>query len=427
MDTTMDNSSQLNFPMPSSYLTKPPNIKDVATHVHDDLFRWRLRAYTFVAMEFVVGLLVIIINVLILLVMIRYRSFRTHTNAYIASLVVADLLVGLLVPPFSTLTHIHFRVDFVPCVIMVNLPCIFIDISVFNLVALACDRYFAVQYPLFHRRMVTTKRTMVCIAVSWLIGTIPSLTGLFFLKDIEDYKVRGYCSFGKVNKLNYNVYIYFFGFFIPVFVAMFILHMRIFFAFRAANKRRVQGMEGTPMANSPHIVSRARRKEVKLFKSLALMFAVFLLCFMPIQITNAVTHYRPDIKRSKEMTLSFVILQHSNSFIHPLVYAMGQVSIRRMIGVGVPPCFFRLCELKTSDSITYLEHGKTTVTHHRDETAPYNHGTMMESSSPAKHRFHPRRHTILWNDSNLDSSMTAESDRTSDEEHGSQSLPEPHA
>lgn len=87
----------------------------------------------------------------------RERKLRRRTNYYIISLAVADLLVGLIGIPCAILASVGLPKQFYACLFSVSLLVVLCTISIFSLVAVSVDRYWAILYPMSYSRNVTSK------------------------------------------------------------------------------------------------------------------------------------------------------------------------------------------------------------------------------------------------------------------------------
>lgn len=132
------NVSELTFPEPPYELNVPYTIFEVL-----------------VALTAVIG------NGMVIIVFRRERRLRRRTNYYIVSLAIADLLVGLLGVPFAILASIGLPTNLYACLFSLSLLVVLCTISIFCLVAVSVDRYWAILHPMAYSRNVRTK-TAIC-------------------------------------------------------------------------------------------------------------------------------------------------------------------------------------------------------------------------------------------------------------------------
>uniref|UniRef100_S4RH53 5-hydroxytryptamine receptor 4 n=1 Tax=Petromyzon marinus TaxID=7757 RepID=S4RH53_PETMA len=97
------------------------------------------------------------------------RQLQSRSNVLVASLAVADLLVGLLIMPFSAartayncwfygdlFCHLHTWLDFSTC-----------TSSIANLACISLERYASIAEPLRYRQMVTPRVLAAMLLLSW--------------------------------------------------------------------------------------------------------------------------------------------------------------------------------------------------------------------------------------------------------------------
>lgn len=108
--------------------------------------------------EILVAVLAVIGNSLTILVFVQNRKLRRLTNYYIVSLAAADLLVGVLGIPFAILTSLGMPEAREPCLLMLCTLILLCTISIFSLVGVSVDRYWAILHPLIYARLMTASR-----------------------------------------------------------------------------------------------------------------------------------------------------------------------------------------------------------------------------------------------------------------------------
>lgn len=110
--------------------------------------------------EALVAVVAVAGNALVILAFQRERRLRRRTNYYIVSLAVADLLVGLLGIPFALLASVGLPHNLHACLFTVSLLIVLCTISIFCLVAVSVDRYWAILHPLGYSRNVSTRKAV---------------------------------------------------------------------------------------------------------------------------------------------------------------------------------------------------------------------------------------------------------------------------
>lgn len=107
--------------------------------------------------EILVALVAIVGNAMVIYVFRIERKLRRRTNYYIVSLAIADLFVGLFGIPFAILAAIGLPTNLHACLFTISLLVVLCTISIFCLVAVSVDRYWAILHPMAYSRNVRTR------------------------------------------------------------------------------------------------------------------------------------------------------------------------------------------------------------------------------------------------------------------------------
>jgi len=112
----------------------------------------------YVVSEVLVGAAAVVGNAAVLVAFVRERRLRRRTNYYIVSLAAADLLVGALGVPFAVMASLGLPSgNLHACLFTVSLLVVLCTTSIFCLVAVSVDRYWAILHPLGYSRIVSTR------------------------------------------------------------------------------------------------------------------------------------------------------------------------------------------------------------------------------------------------------------------------------
>jgi hypothetical protein len=101
----------------------------------------------YISLEVVIGAFSIVGNALVLLAIYKNIKLQTVTNTFIASLALADLLVGILVSPLAALSYLGLPNNYMWCVFTNSVIVVFTQISIFNLCAIAVERFIYINSP----------------------------------------------------------------------------------------------------------------------------------------------------------------------------------------------------------------------------------------------------------------------------------------
>lgn len=109
-----------------------------------------------IIVESVIAVVAIIGNSIALAALYKEKALQTVTNCLIASLAIADLLVGIGIP-FYMLPLFGLPSEFYSCLFVNCLIVILTGTSVLNLLAVAVERYIAIKFPFWYHANFTFK------------------------------------------------------------------------------------------------------------------------------------------------------------------------------------------------------------------------------------------------------------------------------
>ncbi|XP_029798689.1 histamine H2 receptor isoform X3 [Suricata suricatta] len=254
-------------------------------------------------------------NVVVCLAVGLNRRLRSLTNCYIVSLAITDLLLGLLVLPFSAFYQLSCKWSFgkVFCNIYTSLDVMLCTASILNLFMISLDRYCAVTDPLRYPVLVTPVRVAVSLVLIWVISITLSFLSIHL----------GWNSRGETSSLNHTipkckvqvnpVYGLVDGlvtFYLPLLV-MCITYYRIFKIARDQAKR------------IHHIGSwkAATIGEHKATVTLAAVMGAFIVCWFPYFTVFVYRGLRGDDAVNEAFEAVVLWLGYANSALNPILYA----------------------------------------------------------------------------------------------------------
>ncbi|CAK5051792.1 unnamed protein product [Meloidogyne enterolobii] len=134
-----------------------------------------LRIFSLIALLAMMVIVVVGGNALVIAAVLMRRRLRTATGLLILSLAVADMLVGLVVLPFSIANEVlngFWIFGDIWCTAWLTIDIWMCTSSVYNLVAISVDRYIAIIKPLNYNMLITKFRARCIVAFVWISSFI---------------------------------------------------------------------------------------------------------------------------------------------------------------------------------------------------------------------------------------------------------------
>lgn len=313
--------------------------------------------------EVLVAICAVFGNGLVIIVFSKEKKLRRRTNYYIISLATADLLVGLFAIPFAILASIGLPTNLHACLFTVSVLVVLCTISIFCLVAVSVDRYWAILHPMGYSRTVRTKTAIGIICVCWITGTLVGFLPLFGWN--AGKKSDEKCIFTQVMDYDYLVFLYFATIIFPaLLIAAFYAHIyrvvvkqekspfldsgvkterraskdaksrsrlldgktRSTGCFQlqqivTMNPGRRTGGGGSGGGNQTTGTMQRFKRDVKATQNLSRIVIFFIICWFPLYTINCVMAFCPRCKVNEFFMNFCIILSHLNSVGNPLLYA----------------------------------------------------------------------------------------------------------
>ncbi|KAL0974068.1 hypothetical protein UPYG_G00214940 [Umbra pygmaea] len=292
-------------------------------------------------------------NVLVCLAVCATRRLRCLTNCFIVSLAITDLLLGMLVLPFSALLHFaEWPLGPTFCNIYTSLDVMLCTASILTLLAISLDRYLAVTMPLRYSSIVMPKTVAVAMASVWAVSLAVSFLPIHLGWNTEDGKVQNYepgnrkCTI-ELNPL-YAVVDASLTFYLPLLIMCW-TYYRILRIARAQARRIIHTRPKLPVNNGPTSalpsaltsVTAVALREHKATVTLAAVIGAFVVCWFPYFTMFTIMGLKKDRNFPSEYP-SVVWLGYANSALNPVLYAALNRDFRsaysRLLHCGYQGC-----------------------------------------------------------------------------------------
>lgn len=277
-------------------------------------------------------------NVLVCLAVCASRRLRCLTNCFIVSLAVTDLLLGLLVLPFSALLQLNDEWPLGPvfCNFYISMDVMLCTASILTLLAISVDRYLAVTMPLRYASMVLPWRVAVAMASVWTVSVAVSFLPIQMGWNTVNGTVQNQGPWASERKCRFELnrpYVLtdsLLTFYLPL-VAMCWTYLQILRIARAQAKRIVSARptcttsyncrnnsSTTTVVSSVTVVA---LREHKATVTLAAVIGAFVVCWLPYFILFTVLGLQehPDPSTVPEFPI-VLWLGYANSALNPILY-----------------------------------------------------------------------------------------------------------
>ncbi|XP_006864905.1 PREDICTED: histamine H2 receptor-like [Chrysochloris asiatica] len=254
-------------------------------------------------------------NVVVCLAVGLNRRLRSLTNCFIVSLAITDLLLGLLVLPFSAIYQLSSNWSFgqIFCNIYTSLDVMLCTASILNLFMISLDRYCAVTDPLRYPVLVTPVRVAISLVFIWVISITLSFLSIHLGWNSRNMTINVNYNISKCKVQVNEVYGLVDGlvtFYLPLLI-MCITYYRIFKIARDQAKR----------INHISSWNAATIKEHKATVTLAAVMGAFIVCWFPYFTVFVYRGLRGDEAINEVIEAIVLWLGYANSALNPILYA----------------------------------------------------------------------------------------------------------
>ncbi|XP_074641348.1 alpha-2 adrenergic receptor-like [Tubulanus polymorphus] len=186
--------------------------------------------------------LIIFGNALVCVAIAKDRQLKAVQNWFIASLAAADLLVGLLIMPFTLANELmgYWVFGNILCDLWLASDVLLCTASILNLCMISLDRYWSITQAIKYVRKRTPKRAAIMIATVWLLSAIICLPPLIGWKQQRENKLYPKCFISE--DVGYVIYSTMGSFYIPL-MLMVVVYFRIYLAARERALRYIKKKE----------------------------------------------------------------------------------------------------------------------------------------------------------------------------------------
>ncbi|KPP60954.1 hypothetical protein Z043_120997 [Scleropages formosus] len=253
-------------------------------------------------------LVAIVGNILVILSVLCNRHLQTVTNFFIVNLAIADLLLSIIVLPFSASLEVLGCWVFgrIFCNIWAAVDVLCCTASIMSLCVISIDRYIGVKFCLKYPAIMTERKAAVILVVVWLSSMVISIGPLLGWKEPPPSD-ESICRITE--EPGYALFSSLFSFYLPLLVIL-VMYFRVYVVARRTTRSLEAGVKrernkstevvlrihcrsapedagasgkgkGHPFRSSLSVRLMKFSREKKAAKTLAIVVGVFVLCWMP--------------------------------------------------------------------------------------------------------------------------------------------------
>uniref|UniRef100_A0A673AY84 G-protein coupled receptors family 1 profile domain-containing protein n=1 Tax=Sphaeramia orbicularis TaxID=375764 RepID=A0A673AY84_9TELE len=312
----------------------------------------------------ILAILTTFFNCLVITAIAVTRKLHHPANYLICSLAATDLLVAVLVMPFSIIyiQKEKWVMGQPVCTIWLSVDITCCTCSILHLAAIAIDRYRAITDAVEYSRKRTGAMAGAMVALVWLLSILISLPPLLWRHYSGDAEQEDQCIITH-HHITFTLYTTFGAFYIPLLLIL-ILYYKIYRAAQTLYMRReasrasrhscmtngsmipssypagegdVDGGPRSPEPISPPEKSTSEpstedpprerprisgSRERKAASTLGLIIGAFVICWLPFFVKEVIVNTCSSCSTSMEMADFLTWLGYLNSLINPLIYTI---------------------------------------------------------------------------------------------------------
>ncbi|XP_047391055.1 melatonin-related receptor [Sciurus carolinensis] len=275
---------------------------------------------TFMFCAMVITIVVDLIgNSMVILAVTKNKKLRNSGNIFVVSLSVADMLVAIY--PYPLMLHAMsiggWDLSQLQCQMVGFVTGLSVVGSIFNIVAIAINRYCYICHSLQYERIFSVRNTCIYLVVTWIMTVLAVLPNMY-IGTIE-YDPRTYtCIFNYLNNPVFAVTIVCIHFVLPLLIVGF-CYIRIWTKVLAARD---------PAGQNPD----NQLAEVRNFLTMFVIFLLFAVCWCPINVLTVLVAVSPKEMAGKIpnwLYLAAYFIAYFNSCLNAVIYGLLNENFRR--------------------------------------------------------------------------------------------------
>ncbi|XP_016331700.1 melatonin receptor type 1C [Sinocyclocheilus anshuiensis] len=258
-------------------------------------------------------------NLLVILSVYRNKKLRNAGNIFVVSLSVADLVVALYPYPLALVAIFHngWTMGSLHCQLSGFVMGLSVIGSVFNITAIAINRYCYICHSLRYDCLYSRRNTCLYLLLTWMLTTLAIVPN--FLVGSLKYDPRVFsCTFTQTASSSYTVCVVLIHFLVPLGVVSF-CYLRIW--------TLVIRVKGRVRPNPKVRVANLRN-----FLTMFVVFVLFAVCWAPLNFIGLAVAVNPATVAPNVPEWLFVtsyFMAYFNSCLNAVVYGLLNQNFRQ--------------------------------------------------------------------------------------------------
>ena len=227
----------------------------------------------------IIFLISVIGNTLVCTVIVRRYRMRTVTNCFILNLAVADLAITCICIPFDIpVQENNYKWPYgsLVCKLLYPLQTMAMLASIFTLMAVSLNRYWAIVYPL--QNQMTKSHAKGFIFVIWLLSALFTLPYILVLRlDEETVSCKEHWPVNPSYRKAYTLSLFLVEYLVPLTVIS-LVYLKIALEMRKCIKKRKTSCTNRDLSKSHQM------EKKRVVRMLVVVTALFAVCVLPNNI-----------------------------------------------------------------------------------------------------------------------------------------------
>nr|XP_060627097.1 melatonin receptor type 1B [Anolis sagrei ordinatus] len=277
-------------------------------------------------------------NLLVILSVFKNRKLRNSGNAFVVSLALADLVVALYPYPLvlTAIFHNGWTMGDTHCKVSGFVMGLSVIGSIFNITAIAINRYFYICHSFAYDKVYSWWNTMLFVCLVWVLTVIATVPN-FFVGSLK-YDQRIYsCTFTQTASPYYTIAVVVIHFILPITIVSF-CYLRIWILVIQV-RRRVKS----------EIKPRLKPSDFRNFLTMFVVFVIFAFCWAPLNFIGLAVAINPTEIAPKVPEWLFVVsyfMAYFNSCLNAIIYGLLNQNFRKeykriLLSLWMPRLFFQ--------------------------------------------------------------------------------------